>query len=98
MIREGKRIRTVNLDVRILTSPLAHPRVGVVVPTYSHTAVARNRLKRQLRELVRLRMLPEMLKRQPADVALRAKPSAYSAGLPALTADISTACNALTGS
>ena len=84
-----------NLDVRILTSPLAHSRVGIVVPTYKHTAVARNRLKRQLRELVRLRMLPEIGKQPPADVALRAKPSAYVAGTTALAADISAVCAAL---
>ena len=96
VIREGKRVRTVNLDVRILTSPLSHPRVGIVVPTYRHTAVARNRLKRQLRELVRLHMLPEMRKRPAVvDVALRAKPSAYGAGSTALAADISAVCTAL---
>jgi ribonuclease P protein component len=85
----------VNLDVRILTSPLPHPRVGLVVPNYNHSAVARNRLKRQLRELVRLRLLPTMRERQPVDVAIRARPNAYSAPRDALLADISTACKAL---
>lgn len=84
-----------NLDVRILTSPLPYPRVGVVVPNYRHAAVARNRLKRQLRELVRLQLLPAMRQSQPVDLAIRARPTAYSAPRAALAADISTACNAL---
>lgn len=85
-----------NLDVRILASPLSHPRVGLVVPNHKHTAVARNRLKRRLRELVRLQLLPAMRERQPVDLAIRARPTAYDAARESLAADISLACNALT--
>lgn len=60
--------------MRYIASPLRHPRVGVIVPRYGHTAVERNRLKRRLRELVRTLMLPTL----PAcDVSLRATPGAY---------------------
>lgn len=56
-MREGKARRTGSLTVRMCSSPLSHARVGIVVPRYGHTAVERNRLKRQLRELVRLELL-----------------------------------------
>ena len=36
------------------------PRVGIVVPRHQHSAVDRNRLKRRLRELVRLELLPAL--------------------------------------
>jgi ribonuclease P protein component len=49
--------------------------VGFVVPRYKHSAVDRNRLKRRLRELVRLHVLPTL---RPLDLVLRANPSAYS--------------------
>src|SRR5262249_58130229 len=49
VIREGKRIRTVHLDVRVHASPLGLSRVGIVVPRHQHSAVDRNRLKRRLR-------------------------------------------------
>ena len=84
-MREGKRIRTKHLDVRIIASPLGHPRVGIVVPRYSGSAVARNRLKRRLRELVRTRFLSGSLS---ADIVIRARPEAYGAAFDALGTDI----------
>jgi ribonuclease P protein component len=74
-----------HLDVRAIASPLGHPRVGVVVPRYSGSAVDRNRLKRRLRELVRTRLLPAA---PSADVVIRARPGAYSASFDALEADV----------
>jgi ribonuclease P protein component len=74
-----------HLDVRAIASPLGHPRVGVVVPRYSGSAVDRNRLKRRLRELVRTRLLPAA---PSADVVIRARPDAYSASFDALEADV----------
>ena len=77
-----------HLDVRAIASPLGHPRVGVVVPRYSGSAVDRNRLKRRLRELVRTRLLPAV----PAvDVVIRARPEAYAAPFDALTVDVERA-------
>ncbi|MBL0892506.1 MAG: ribonuclease P protein component, partial [Gemmatimonadaceae bacterium] len=74
---EGKRVRTASLDVRALASLHAFPRVGFVVPRYRHSAVARNRVKRRLRELVRLDMLSVLEGLPPHDVVVRALPAAY---------------------
>ena len=60
-------------------------RVGLVVPRFKRSAVMRNRLKRRLRELTRVRLLPADL---PADVILRVRPEAYDATFDALAADI----------
>ena len=84
-MREGKRIRTRHLDVRILASPLSHLRAGVLVPRYSESAVARNRLKRRLRELIRTRLLPVSLS---VDIVIRARPDTYHAAFDELAADI----------
>ena len=61
-------------------------RIGLVVPRFKHSAVARNRLKRRLRELSRLQLLPAAL---PADVVLRIRPDAYDATFEALASDVS---------
>ncbi len=67
-------MRTAVIDVRATASLRASVRVGLVVPRYKHTAVARNTLKRRLRELVRLEWLPVL---PPMDVVLRVIPPAY---------------------
>lgn len=90
IVREGRRIRTTYLEVRAAASPLARQpgaqtRIGVVVPRYKHSAVARNRLKRRLRELTRVRLLPVDLS---ADVVLRVRPEAYDATFDGLASDI----------
>jgi ribonuclease P protein component len=91
--QEGKRIRTVFLDARATASPLAHSpgaqtRVGLIVPRYRQTAVARNRVKRRLRELSRTRLLPLGL---TADVVIRIRPEAYRAAFPDLASDFDRA-------
>lgn len=93
IVREGKRIRTTHLEVRAAVSPLAlllgsRMRVGLIVPLHKNSAVARNRLKRRLRELARTRLLPSDL---PADIVVRVRPEAYDATFEALTADITRA-------
>jgi ribonuclease P protein component len=77
-----------HLDVRAIASPLGHPRVGIVVPRYSGSAVDRNRLKRRLRELVRTRLLSAV---PSVDVVIRARPDAYVASFDALEADVARA-------
>lgn len=89
--REGKRVRTEHLEVRVLASlqsflrpdtpaardaEPARARVGIVVPKHRQNGVARNRLKRRLRELVRLRLLPTL---PPVVLVLRARAEAYGA-------------------
>lgn len=68
-------------------------RVGLVVPRFKQSAVARNRLKRRLRELTRVRLLPADL---PADVVLRIRPDAYAATFEALASDVARALAQLT--
>lgn len=66
--------------------------MGLIVPKHKQTAVARNRVKRRLRECARLELLPALRLRAeheaPLDVVLRAAPSAYQAGGPDLCADV----------
>jgi ribonuclease P protein component len=64
-----------------LPTVLGHPRVAVVVPRFNRTAVARNRVKRRLRELVRRELLPTMA---PVDMVIRASASSYRATFDAL--------------
>jgi len=50
--------------------------VGFVVPKYGHTAVSRNRVKRQLREIVRTSILSSLLS---VDVVIKTYPDVYAA-------------------
>ena len=68
-------------------------RIGFVVPRFKQSAVARNRLKRRLRELSRVHLLPADLS---ADVVLRIRPEAYGATFDELAADIARAFAHLT--
>jgi ribonuclease P protein component len=53
-----------------------HPRIGLIVPKHQSTAVARNRLRRRLREIWRT----ELQHRLPAwDLVVRARREAYGA-------------------
>jgi len=82
---EGRRLRTSHLDLAWRPNPMGHPRVAVVVPRFQFTAVARNRLRRRLRELLRR----ELLARVPAiDLVVRAKRSAYAASFAGLRAEL----------
>jgi ribonuclease P protein component len=63
-------------------------RVGLIVPRHRQTAVARNRVKRRLRELSRTRLLPLDLL---ADVVIRIRPEAYRASFPELASDFDRA-------
>ena len=89
MVRhEGKRFRTTHLEVRYLASLFRHSRVGIIVPRHKQTAVSRNRVKRRLRELSRLALLPSLGMPTPLDVVLRAMPSAYTGGFGDLASDV----------
>jgi ribonuclease P protein component len=68
------------LDVFDSASPVAHPRIGVVVPKHRHNSVDRNRLKRRLREVLRREVLPRLVEHNVmADVLVRARREAYGA-------------------
>jgi ribonuclease P protein component len=57
-------------------NPVGHPRMGLIVPKFQSSAVARNRLRRRLREIWRRDIQPH----QPAaDLVIRARREAYGA-------------------
>ena len=62
------------------------------MPRYKQSAVARNRLKRRLRELSRLHLLPADL---AADLILRIRPDAYDASFDRLASDVLRALDQL---
>ncbi len=78
-------MQTEHLEARASASLLLHPRVGVVVPKYKQNTVNRNRVKRRLRELARIRLLPVL---GSVDVLLRAKPAAYSSSFEQLASEV----------
>lgn len=74
MQAEGRRRRTAHLEMLWRDNTAGRPRLGLIVPRFQFTAVARNRLRRRLREIWR-RQLQEGL---PAwDLVIRAKREAY---------------------
>lgn len=87
VLRRGTRRRTPALDVFVLPPPSRppgterrRPRVGWVVPKLGNTIVARNRVKRRLREIGRRRVLTHLREsRCGADVLVRVRRSAYRA-------------------
>lgn len=80
ILRRGKRSGTAHLDVFDSPSPVAHPRVGVIVPKHRHTIVERNLVKRRLREVMRIEVLPRLSEAGvAADVLVRARRDAYGA-------------------
>jgi len=74
--RSGRRWRLPHLDVLWIDNQAGHARMGLIVPRFQSTAVARNRLRRGLRELWRR----ELMRNVPAwDVVIRARQEAYTA-------------------
>ena len=63
-------------------------RIGLIVPRFRHSAVLRNRLKRRLRELSRIRVLTADV---TADIVIRIRPEAYSASFSELAQEIDRA-------
>ena len=93
MRREGKRVRGAHLELRVAASPLSFARVGFIVPKHGQSSVARNRLKRRLRELVRLTVLPSLA---PQDLVIRTLPGAYAQPFDVLRRDVATIAGRLT--
>jgi ribonuclease P protein component len=89
LFQRGKRSRTSHLDVFDFTSPFAYPRVGVVVPKHRRNSVERNQLKRRLREVLRLQVLPRLSDRSVSvDVLVRARREAYDASFEQLNDEL----------
>jgi ribonuclease P protein component len=84
-LTQGRRRRFGHLDMIWTDNLTGHPRTGLIVPRYQFSAVARNRLRRRLREIWRR----EVQQHQPAwDLVIRARREAYGAAFPALREDI----------
>jgi ribonuclease P protein component len=57
----------------------------VIVPRHGHSAVDRNRLKRRVREIVRVQLLPHL----PAvDLVIRARATAYDQPFDAIATEL----------
>jgi ribonuclease P protein component len=87
-------MQTECLEARVSASLLPHSRVGVVVPKHGRNIVDRNRTKRRLKELVRLRVLPVIGR---VDLLLRARPEAYRSTFDELAAQIDTVASWVAG-
>lgn len=86
--REGRRIRTTHLDLAWRTNHHTRARAAIIVPRYQFTAVARNRLRRRLREILRRGLIATF---PPVDVVVRAKRVAYAASFATLRAELTDA-------
>ena len=83
----GQRCRYPRLDLAWRANDCRHPRVGVIVPRYGNTVVARNKVRRRLRECARRAILPKL---SAVDLVVRARPAAYGAGLTELASDLTS--------
>lgn len=84
-MEKGQRRGTRHLDFFWIDNSVGHPRVGLVVSRFQSTAVARNRLRRRLREVWRR----EVRTAQPArDLVIRAKREAYRSSFSTLRSEI----------
>jgi ribonuclease P protein component len=75
-MQQGHRSRTPRIDLYWLSNAFGHPRLAVIVPRYGASAVARNRLRRRLREHARRRILAQIA---ALDLVVKARPEAYRA-------------------
>jgi ribonuclease P protein component len=83
--RRGQELRFPSLTARVVASSPDDNRVGLIVPRFGNSAVDRNRLKRRLRELVRLRILSGF---RGYHVVIRTRRNAYAATFRKLESEI----------
>jgi ribonuclease P protein component len=84
-LAKGRRRRFGHLEMIWTDNLTGHPRMGLIVPRFQSSAVARNRLRRRLREIWRR----EVQQHQPAwDLVIRARREAYAAKFAALREDL----------
>ena len=76
VLARGFRFRTASLEIVWMVNEAGHPRLGLVVPKYQSNAVARNCLRRRLKEIWRRAGRPRL---GAIDVVIRAKREAYDA-------------------
>ena len=85
VLQQGQGRRTPRLELASRPNQVGHARLGVIVPRFDQTAVARNRLRRRLRELSRRDVVRRV---GGLDLVLRARREAYRANPLALAQDI----------
>ena len=96
VLRRGRRARTASLDFHVLRRSGRRPRVGWIVPKLGQGIVARNRLRRRIREIFRRRVLGELWRAGVGcDVLVRARRTAYGASYAVLEAEMTGELEAL---
>jgi ribonuclease P protein component len=78
-------LRRAHLDIFWTTNEAGHPRFGLVVSKSRETGVARNRLRRRLKEIWRRDLQPEL---KALDVVVRTRREAYAVPFNLLRADL----------
>ncbi|PHX96199.1 MAG: ribonuclease P protein component [Gemmatimonadetes bacterium] len=85
----GKPLRGSALEIRVLSSTTTTPRVGIIVPRHSHTAVERNLVKRRLREIIRICGL---VSPTIGTMVVFARPAAYRRSYESLRTELTGLC------
>jgi ribonuclease P protein component len=84
-LTNGRRRRLEHLDMIWMDNQTGQPRMGLIVPKFQTSAVARNRLRRRLREIWRR----DIQMQQPAcDLVIRARREAYAADFEVLRSQL----------
>lgn len=83
---------TAHFEVRASESLFSRGRIGVIVPKFGRTIVERNRLRRQLREIARTVVLPDLGQR---DLLIKALSSAYGSEFTTLRAELAQVAHGL---
>jgi ribonuclease P protein component len=94
VLTSGRSSRETHLDIFWTDNVAGHPRLGVIVPRFRHTAVERNQLRRRLKEIWRREIQAAI----PAwDVVLRARSATYQRSFDELRVDLHAWRGARTG-
>jgi ribonuclease P protein component len=84
-LTHGRRRRLEHLDMIWIDNQTGQPRMGLIVPKFQTSAVARNRLRRRLREIWRRDI---QMQQQPGDLVIRARREAYEASFEELRSEL----------
>jgi ribonuclease P protein component len=84
-LTEGRRRRLEHLDMIWIDNQTGQPRMGLIVPKFQTSAVARNRLRRRLREIWRRDI---QIQQPPGDLLIKARREAYNASFEELRSEL----------
>jgi ribonuclease P protein component len=84
-LTHGRRRRLEHLDMIWMDNQSGQPRMGLIVPKFQASAVARNRLRRRLREVWRREIQAHQ---PPSDIVIRARREAYGASFDAIRSQL----------